>query len=83
MIIGRAVTGLDVRLPDLRIYLSCALGGGPVCFTGDQAGLVSCLSGTFRLFPVVSGPRAESVLIPLHLPDTLNRAADAHLNSII
>jgi hypothetical protein len=38
--------------------------GGPVCFTVDQAGLVSRLSGTFRLFPVVSGPRAESVLIP-------------------
>jgi pimeloyl-ACP methyl ester carboxylesterase len=55
---GRSVS--SARPADIPIVYS---GAGPVCPRVDQAGLVSRLSGTYQLFPVVSGPRAESVLI--------------------
>jgi hypothetical protein len=42
-------------------------GDGLARFMFDRSSLISYLPGTCRLLPVVSGPRAESVLIPERL----------------
>jgi hypothetical protein len=48
--------------PDLRIYLSLTWEGGPFRGGVGRPLLVLGLSESSRLFPVVSGPRAESAI---------------------
>jgi hypothetical protein len=65
MLIGRTITALDVRLAPTWRYTYRGPGRGAVPRSRGWFLLVCRLSESSRLFPVVSGPRAESVLIPV------------------